>query len=49
MIRDGRIVAIIDWESAGWYPEFWEYVFAMRGMDDQDWETIGQRMPSLLC
>lgn len=47
MIRDGRIVAIIDWESAGWYPEYWEYVFAMRGMDHQDWETIGLQMPSL--
>jgi hypothetical protein len=21
----GRITAILDWESAGWYPEYWEY------------------------
>ncbi|KZV83136.1 kinase-like protein [Exidia glandulosa HHB12029] len=25
LIRDGKIVAILDWESAGWYPEYWEY------------------------
>ena len=25
IIRDGRIVAIIDWENSGWYPEHWDY------------------------
>jgi thiamine kinase-like enzyme len=25
LIKDGKIAAIIDWESAGWYPEYWEY------------------------
>ncbi|KAI0369521.1 kinase-like protein [Pilatotrama ljubarskyi] len=25
LIRDGRLVGIIDWEFAGWYPEYWEY------------------------
>lgn len=25
IIKDGRIAAIVDWESAGWYPEYWEY------------------------
>ncbi|XWX01577.1 hypothetical protein V2A60_009605 [Cordyceps javanica] len=23
--RNGRITGIIDWECAGWYPEYWEY------------------------
>lgn len=23
--HNGRIVGIIDWELAGWYPEYWEY------------------------
>ncbi|KAK3315651.1 kinase-like domain-containing protein [Apodospora peruviana] len=23
--HNGRIVGIIDWETAGWYPEYWEY------------------------
>jgi serine/threonine protein kinase len=26
LIHDGKIVAILDWEFAGWYPEYWEYV-----------------------
>lgn len=24
-VRGGRITGIIDWEFAGWYPEYWEY------------------------
>ncbi|RDX46123.1 kinase-like protein [Lentinus brumalis] len=24
IIEDGKIVAIVDWETFGWYPEFWE-------------------------
>ncbi|DAA76881.1 TPA_exp: Uncharacterized protein A8136_7110 [Trichophyton benhamiae CBS 112371] len=25
LVKGGRIVAIVDWEFAGWYPEYWEY------------------------
>ncbi|KAF9518791.1 hypothetical protein BS47DRAFT_1375256 [Hydnum rufescens UP504] len=25
IVRGNKIVAILDWESAGWYPEYWEY------------------------
>lgn len=49
MVRDGRIVAILDWEFAGWYPEYWEYVFALRGLDNIDWETLGRHLPSLFA
>lgn len=28
LVRDGKIVAIIDWECSGWYPEYWEYTKA---------------------
>ncbi|KAK1768748.1 kinase-like domain-containing protein [Phialemonium atrogriseum] len=49
MVRDGRIVALLDWEFAGWYPEYWEYVFALRGMDNIDWETLGRHLPSLFA
>jgi serine/threonine protein kinase len=25
MMHNGRLSGIIDWETAGWYPEYWEY------------------------
>lgn len=25
LVHDGKIVGIIDWEMAGWYPHYWEY------------------------
>ncbi|KFA52012.1 hypothetical protein S40293_10286 [Stachybotrys chartarum IBT 40293] len=25
MVKDGHITAVIDWEFAGWYPEYWDY------------------------
>ncbi|KAI9827421.1 MAG: hypothetical protein M1819_006962 [Sarea resinae] len=25
IIRHNRVVGIVDWESAGWYPDYWEY------------------------
>lgn len=49
MVRDGRIVAILDWEFAGWLPEYWEYAFALRGLDNIDWETLGQHLPDLFA
>ncbi|KAF7562149.1 hypothetical protein G7046_g2001 [Stylonectria norvegica] len=47
MVRDGRIVALLDWEWAGWCPTYWEYALALRGMDNIDWETLGSHLPSL--
>ncbi|EXJ93673.1 hypothetical protein A1O1_02065 [Capronia coronata CBS 617.96] len=32
MVKDGRIVGIIDWEYAGWYPEYWEFVRFFRAV-----------------
>ena len=29
IIKDGVVTGIIDWECAGWYPEYWEYVKAL--------------------
>ncbi|KAI0707552.1 kinase-like protein [Cerioporus squamosus] len=26
LIKNGRIVAVVDWETFGWYPDFWEYM-----------------------
>ena len=28
MVRGDQVVAIIDWEFAGWYPHYWEYTSA---------------------
>lgn len=25
LVKHGRITGLIDWEFAGWYPEYWEY------------------------
>lgn len=47
IIRDGRVVALLDWEFAGFYPEYWEYVLTLRGLDNIDWSTIGQHVPRL--
>ncbi|ORY02288.1 kinase-like domain-containing protein [Clohesyomyces aquaticus] len=30
-VRDGKVVGIIDWEFAGWYPNYWEYGSAWFG------------------
>lgn len=38
IVRDGKVVAIIDWELAGFYPEYWEYVKAWyRAGFDEPW------------
>ena len=28
IVKDSRFKAIIDWEMAGWYPEYWEFAKA---------------------
>ncbi|SPQ21779.1 a4c82a13-a3d1-47be-8447-19bb477f167b [Thermothielavioides terrestris] len=28
MVKDGKLSGIVDWECAGWYPEYWEYTKA---------------------
>ncbi|KAL7275126.1 hypothetical protein RUND412_001945 [Rhizina undulata] len=40
IVRDGKVVSILDWEMGGWYPEHWEYVKALHTVDwvdDGDW------------
>ncbi|KAG6030496.1 hypothetical protein E4U41_007816 [Claviceps citrina] len=53
MIREDGTVVLIDWEAAGWYPEYWEYttaVFACGAWKD-DWHEfiphiLGDEYPS---
>jgi serine/threonine protein kinase len=28
IVKNNRVTAIIDWEMAGWYPEYWEFAKA---------------------
>ena len=35
-MRNGKIVAILDWELSGLYPEYWEYVKALYLPDWED-------------
>ncbi|KAJ7064123.1 hypothetical protein C8F01DRAFT_1250375 [Mycena amicta] len=40
IVRNAKIVAILDWEFGGWYPEYWEYTtawYANRRMANRRW------------
>lgn len=40
LVKNGRITGLIDWECAGWYPEYWEYVkFLDRPKGGRDWKN----------
>ena len=28
LVCEGDVVGIVDWETAGWYPSYWEYTTA---------------------
>ncbi|KAF2729727.1 phosphotransferase family protein [Polyplosphaeria fusca] len=37
-----RILSIVDWEQAGWYPDYWEYCKATYSVGDwEDWRCGG--------
>lgn len=37
-----RLSGVIDWEQAGWYPEYWEYCKLLHGVDYRhEWRTAG--------
>ena len=37
MVMDGQIVAVIDWEDSGWFPDYWEFANMMKPSGDIDW------------
>jgi aminoglycoside phosphotransferase (APT) family kinase protein len=44
-VNGDKIVAVIDWEHAGWYPEYWEYVKAKYcHMLDASWDEAIRRI-----
>jgi aminoglycoside phosphotransferase (APT) family kinase protein len=43
LVENGRIVALLDWECAGWYPEYWEYVkFCNASCHEPEWHNLGR-------
>ncbi|CAK7245296.1 MAG: hypothetical protein STHCBS139747_006872 [Sporothrix thermara] len=46
LVRDGAIVALIDWEDSGWLPEYWEYVklFQRMAAMERDWPDYAADM-----
>lgn len=41
--ENGQVSAILDWEDAGWYPEYWEHIRALQHLKPmRDW-------PDYLC
>ncbi|KAJ8523317.1 hypothetical protein ONZ45_g147 [Pleurotus djamor] len=42
LVKDGKVVGIVDWEMSGWYPCYWEYTTAMITHYIRGWrEEIG--------
>jgi thiamine kinase-like enzyme len=42
IVKGDKVVGILDWEMAGFYPEYWKYVKAMYHPDWQSrWITDG--------
>ncbi|THV74770.1 APH-domain-containing protein [Aureobasidium pullulans] len=37
LIHEGHVSGFIDWESAGWYPEYWEFTTALRFQREDFW------------
>ncbi|KAJ5350142.1 hypothetical protein N7541_007869 [Penicillium brevicompactum] len=45
LVEGGRVTAILDWEYAGWYPEYWEHIQALRQlMPMRDWPEYLERI-----
>lgn len=40
LVRGDRVVGVVDWEFAGWYPHYWEYTSAWYGnVTRTDWQN----------
>lgn len=38
MIHDGHVSGIIDWEHAGYFPDWWEHATALSWIEDPQWQ-----------
>ncbi|PYH99821.1 kinase-like protein [Aspergillus ellipticus CBS 707.79] len=45
MVEDGRLTGILDWESSGYFPVWWEFTSAGIGLgqEDKEWKDLLQR------
>lgn len=45
MVADGRVTGLIDWESSGYYPVWWEFAAAGIGLSkgDTEWKRLLQQ------
>ncbi|EPS94010.1 hypothetical protein FOMPIDRAFT_1135063, partial [Fomitopsis schrenkii] len=49
MVQDGHITGIIDWEAAGWLPDYWEFTTVLRGprwYQEPPWRSFMRSLPS---
>ncbi|CRG88899.1 hypothetical protein PISL3812_05934 [Talaromyces islandicus] len=37
LVQNGRVTGFLDWESAGWYPEYWEFTTALKATQKAFW------------
>jgi aminoglycoside phosphotransferase len=37
LVHNGRITGFLDWESAGWHPEYWDFTTALRFTQEDIW------------
>lgn len=43
LVKEGKVVGIVDWEMSGWYPRYWEYTTAINTHYIKGWrEEIGK-------
>ena len=38
IVKNGKVVALVDWQCAGWFPEYWDFIkFFARPARSKDW------------
>ena len=37
LVHQGRLSGFLDWESAGWYPDYWDFATAMKRSSREPW------------
>ncbi|KAI3399148.1 hypothetical protein diail_7727 [Diaporthe ilicicola] len=48
LVKDDKVVGIVDWETAGWYPSYWEYTSAKHPNPQNSWwqDEVDRFIPS---